>query len=134
MKLLDLMQKDEVDWTSAFRRLGDSARGNDTPFWSLFEDRAGADQWLASWRARLAREADDSSRAAKMDRENPLYIPRNHLVEEALAAAINDDDLGPFEALHHILSEPYTDQGRDKERYTQPAPRDGRVYRTFCGT
>jgi uncharacterized protein YdiU (UPF0061 family) len=132
--LLDLMQKDEVDWTSAFRRLGDSARGDDAPFWSLFEDRAAADRWLSSWRARIARETEDPARAEKMDKANPLYIPRNHLVEEALAAAINDDDLGPFEALHNVLSDPYNDQGRDNERYTQPAPHDGPVYRTFCGT
>jgi uncharacterized protein YdiU (UPF0061 family) len=132
--LLDLMQKDEVDWTSAFRRLGDSARGEDTPFWTLFQDRAAVDQWLTRWRARLAREADDGRRAERMDRENPLYIPRNHLVEEALAAAINDDDLEPFEALHIVLGDPYKDQGPDKDRYAQPAPRDGRVYRTFCGT
>jgi len=132
--LLDLMQKDAVDWTSAFRRLGDSARGDDTPFWTLFEDRAAADQWLSSWRIRLARDTDDGLRAERMDRENPLYIPRNHLVEEALAAAINDDDLEPFQALHEVLSHPYDDQGSDKNRYAQPSPPDGGVYRTFCGT
>lgn len=132
--LLDLMQKDEVDWTSAFRRLGESARGDDTPFWSLFEDRGAADQWLATWRARLAREKENPSRAETMDRENPLYIPRNHLVEEALAAAISENDLGPFEALHGVLANPFEDQGPERERYAQPAPRDGHIYRTFCGT
>ena len=132
--LLDLMQKDEVDWTSAFRRLGDSARGEDTPFWSLFEDRASADGWLGEWRARLARDPDgEPDRALRMDRENPLYIPRNHLVEDALAAAAKDD-LGPFEALHATLARPYDDQGPGKLRYTEPAPRDGPIYRTFCGT
>jgi uncharacterized protein YdiU (UPF0061 family) len=131
--LLDLMQQNHVDWTSAFRRLSDCARGDDTPFWSLFEDRAGADHWLSSWRIRLARESDDG-RAQRMDGENPLYIPRNHLVEEALGAAINDDDLRPFEALHAVLSNPFVDQGPDKTRYAEPAPRDGPVYRTFCGT
>lgn len=132
--LLDLMQKDEVDWTSSFRSLSDSARGDDTPFWSLFADRAAADQWLSTWRARLGQEKDDPFRPQKMDRENPIYIPRNHLVEEALAAAINADDLGPFEALHEVLAKPFADQGESKHRYAQPAPSDGRVYRTFCGT
>jgi uncharacterized protein YdiU (UPF0061 family) len=132
--LLDLMQKDEVDWTSAFRHLGDSARGEDAPFWSLFEDREAADRWLTSWRARLAHENDNPDRAAQMDGENPAYIPRNHLVEAALAAAINDDDLAPFEALHEVLGNPYVDQGPGMERYARPAPRGGAVYRTFCGT
>ena len=103
-------------------------------FWSLFEDRAGADQWLSSWRARLAREPEDNDRARRMDGENPLYIPRNHLVEEALDAAINDDDIEPFEALHKVLASPYADQGPDKARYAQPAPSGGPIYRTFCGT
>ena len=132
--LLDLMQKDEVDWTGAFRSLSNAVRGDDTPFWSLFEDRAAADQWLSTWRTRLGREKDDPGRVDRMDRENPLYIPRNHLVEEALAAAIREDDLGPFDALHEVLSRPYADQGPSRERYTQPAPWDGRIYRTFCGT
>ena len=132
--LLDIMQKDEVDWTGAFRSLGDAVRGDDTPFWSLFEDRAGADHWLSTWLARLGREKDDPGRAEKIDGENPLYIPRNHLVEEALAAAIEEDDLGPFDALHEVLSRPHVDQGPSRARYTQPAPRGGRTYRTFCGT
>jgi uncharacterized protein YdiU (UPF0061 family) len=132
--LLDLLQQDAVDWTSAFRRLGDSARGDDTPFWNLFTDRAAADQWLSAWRTRLAREAEDDRRADRMDRENPLYIPRNHLVEEALAAAVAGDNFAPFEALHRVLATPYDDLGPEKDRYARPAPRDGRVYRTFCGT
>jgi uncharacterized protein YdiU (UPF0061 family) len=133
--LLDLMRQDKVDWTSAFRRLSDCARGDDIPFWSLFADRAGADQWLATWRARLAKQADSpEAQATRMDLENPLYIPRNHLVEEALAAAINEDDLAPFEALHQTLSRPYVDQGKGMEKYARPAPADAPAYRTFCGT
>jgi len=133
--LLDLMQKDRVDWTSAFRLLAKSADGEDTGFWRLFEDRAAADRWLSDWRQRLARDPDgERGRSSRMNRENPRYIPRNHLVEEALAAAAVDDDLRPFEALHAVLSAPYEDQGPDKLRYTEPAPRDGPIYRTFCGT
>jgi serine/tyrosine/threonine adenylyltransferase len=132
--LLTLMQQDRVDWTSAFRKLSDSVRGDDTPFWSLFEDRAAADQWLSAWRERLSREEKDPKRADRMDRENPIYIPRNHLVEEALAAAIDDNDLAPFEKFCQVLATPYVDQGPDRSRYTQPAQQDGRPYRTFCGT
>ena len=132
--LLDLMQSDAVDWTGAFRRLGDCARGNDTPFRSLFGDRAAADRWLTSWRDRLSRDPDGApDRAARMDRENPLYIPRNHLVEEALAAAIAGE-LGPFDTLLSVLADPCADQGPERRRYAEPAPRDGRIYKTFCGT
>ena len=132
--LLSLMHQDAVDWTSAFRALGKSAGGDDTPFWSLFRDRAAVDGWLSDWRMRLAREAAfDDQRSVGMDGVNPIYIPRNHLVEEALAAAINEDDLGPFERLNAVLSTPYEAQA-GADRYAEPAPGGQVPYRTFCGT
>ena len=68
-----------------------------------------------------------------MDRTNPVYIPRNHLVEEALEAA-TAGDLAPFERLLDVVSHPYTDR-RGSERYAEPAtPRFTATYQTFCGT
>jgi uncharacterized protein YdiU (UPF0061 family) len=67
-----------------------------------------------------------------MDRTNPVYIPRNHLVEEALAAA-TADDLGPLQQLLEVLAHPY-DERPGLERYAAPAPGDSGPYRTFCGT
>jgi uncharacterized protein YdiU (UPF0061 family) len=68
-----------------------------------------------------------------MDRLNPIYIPRNHLVEAALAAA-TDGDLAPFEELLEVVTNPY-DMRPGSVRYEQPAPSDfGAAYRTFCGT
>ena len=132
--LLTLMHRDQVDWTRAFRALGNSASGEDTPFWSLFADRAAADSWLSDWRARLSQEPGfEAKRSAGMDRVNPIYIPRNHLVEEALAAAIDEDDLGPFERLNAVLARPYEEQA-GAERYAEPAPTGQSPYRTFCGT
>jgi serine/tyrosine/threonine adenylyltransferase len=67
-----------------------------------------------------------------MDRTNPVYIPRNHLVEEALTAG-TDGDLAPLEQLLEVLSAPY-DERAGLERYAEPAPEDFGRYRTFCGT
>ena len=67
-----------------------------------------------------------------MDAVNPIYIPRNHLVEEALSAATKGD-LAPFEALLSALADPFT-QRDGLERYAQPAPEDFGPYQTFCGT
>jgi uncharacterized protein YdiU (UPF0061 family) len=67
-----------------------------------------------------------------MDRVNPVFIPRNHLVEEALAAA-TDGDLAPLERLVEVVSAPF-DERPDRERYAGPAPADFGTYRTFCGT
>ncbi len=64
---------------------------------------------------------------------NPAFIPRNHRVEEMIAAAIERDDFSPFETMLSVLSRPYDDQP-EHARYAE-APENGGVgYRTFCGT
>jgi uncharacterized protein YdiU (UPF0061 family) len=68
-----------------------------------------------------------------MDRVNPVYIPRNHLVEEALAAA-TAGDLAPFERLVEVVIAPFEERP-GLERYAAGAPEDfGATYQTFCGT
>ncbi len=110
------------DFTLAFRRL---SRGEVHP-----DD----DGWAARYRARLALEPQgEATRRAAMDAVNPLYIPRNHRVEAALAAAIDDDDYRPFEELLQVLAKPFDERPR-YAAYAEP-PRDpDRDYRTYCGT
>jgi uncharacterized protein YdiU (UPF0061 family) len=91
----------------------------------LFIDLAGFDAWLSRWQT-LRPDAD------VMDRNNPIYIPRNHLVEEALAAA-TAGDLGPLDQLLAAVTAPY-DERPGLERYAEPAPEDFGKYQTFCGT
>ena len=123
--LLPLLQAHHVDHTSFFRTLGSAARGAAEPARQLFIDQAGIDAWLARWRA-LDPDGD------AMDRVNPVYIPRNHLVEEALTAA-TDGDLAPLEKLVEAVSAPF-DERAGFERYAAPAPQDFGSYQTFCGT
>jgi len=124
--LLTLLQANRVDFTSFFRRLAAAARGDAEPARELVLDLAAVDGWLEQWRA-----LDPDAEA--MDRVNPVYIPRNHLVEEALDAATSGD-LAPLERLLEALSRPF-DERPGLERYAAPAPEDfGRRYRTFCGT
>ncbi len=124
-ELLALLKNSHVDYTSFFRHLGRAARGDAEPARDLFIDLAGFDGWLARWRA-LRPDAD------VMDRVNPIYIPRNHLVEEALTAA-TAGDLGPLEQLLAAVTAPYN-QRPGLERYASPAPEDFGKYQTFCGT
>jgi uncharacterized protein YdiU (UPF0061 family) len=124
-QLLTLLQDSHVDHTSFFRDLGAAARGDAEPTRGLFLDLAAFDGWLERWRA-LGPDAD------VMDRVNPVYIPRNHLVEEALAAA-TEDDLDPLERLLDAVAAPY-DQRPGLQRYAAAAPKDFGAYRTFCGT
>lgn len=67
-----------------------------------------------------------------MDRVNPLYVPRNHQVEDALTAA-TAGELGPFQRLLDVLARPY-DERPGLEAYALPAGADFGAYRTFCGT
>jgi uncharacterized protein YdiU (UPF0061 family) len=124
-ELLGLLEKDHVDLTSFFRGLGAAARGDVEPTRNLFLDLAGIDGWLERWRA-LGPDA------VAMDRVNPVYIPRNHLVEEALTAA-TEGDLDPLQRLLDAVTRPY-DERPGLERYAAPAPQDFGTYRTFCGT
>lgn len=132
---LALMQSNRVDFTLGWRRLADAAQGDDLPPRALFGDAAALQAWLARWRARCATDAGDATaRAQRMRSVNPLVIPRNHLVEEALAAASDRADLGPFARLLDALRRPY-DDAPGHARYAEPAPADVTAsYRTFCGT
>ncbi|KAA1428385.1 protein adenylyltransferase SelO [Nocardioides antri] len=124
-KLLELLRESHVDHTSFWRHLSTAARGDAEPARGLFLDLSAIDGWLEGWRA-LYPDPD------AMDRVNPLYIPRNHLVEEALRAATNDD-LVPLHALLQAVRQPF-DATPGLERYADPAPEDFGRYQTFCGT
>ncbi len=123
--VLTLLQANHVDYTRFFRGLGVAARGDVVPIREEFLDLAGFDAWTKRWRA-LHPDAD------AMDRVNPVYIPRNHLVEEALSAA-TDGDLGAFDQLLEVVTDPFT-QRPGLERYSEAAPVDFGAYRTYCGT
>jgi serine/tyrosine/threonine adenylyltransferase len=130
---LGLLNAQRVDWTSAFRALSAAARGDAGPARALFAEPEPFDAWRERWLGRLAAAGDRAAAADAMDRVNPVYIPRNHLVEEALAAA-TAGDLGPVERLVEVLRSPY-DVQPGAQAYASPASTEfGSCYRTFCGT
>jgi uncharacterized protein YdiU (UPF0061 family) len=123
--LLALVQADHVDHTSFFRSLGAAARDDAEPARGMFLDVAGFDAWAERWLA-VGPDAD------AMDRVNPAYVPRNHLVEEALTAATAGDH-EPFDRQLEVVTAPY-DERPGLERYAEPAPDSFAGYQTFCGT
>jgi len=128
---LTALEGKKVDYTLAFRRLADAVLGDEEPIRALFADPSSYDQWSGPWRARLAREAvDPMARAKAMRRVNPVFIPRNHRVEEALSAAVERGDYTPFETLLHILERPYADQP-EFAAFAEPAAEGGARYQTF---
>ena len=140
---LTLLHANQVDFTLGWRRLADVAAGDEAPLRALFADARAPDAWLVRWRARCASESVSaphiaeiavSERAKAMRSVNPNIIPRNHRVEEALAAASDQDDLVPFQRLLSALRRPY-DDADELAPYAEPAPIAVTVcYRTFCGT
>ena len=138
---LALLQAGRVDFTLGWRHLAAAASGDEAPLRALFTDARALDEWLPRWRGRCASEDGgegmDSAgveRAERMRRVNPRVIPRNHRVEEALAAASNEDDFVPFERLLDALRRPY-DEAQDLAPYAEPAPAAVTAcYQTFCGT
>jgi uncharacterized protein YdiU (UPF0061 family) len=132
---LALLQAQAVDFTLGWRRLGDAAEGREDALRALFAEPAALDGWLARWRERGARDAMlPAERAARMRQASPWIIARNHRVEEALAAAAEGDDLGPFERLLAALRTPF-DELPAQAPFAEPAPAAVTAcYRTFCGT
>ncbi|MCK7611168.1 protein adenylyltransferase SelO [Roseibium sediminicola] len=132
-ELLTLMHQQATDYTLCFRRLGDAVTGATDRLRDLFVDPTAIDGWLVRWRQRLEREgrANEDVKSG-MDAVNPLYIPRNHKVEETLQAA-ETGDYAPVKALLEVLSSPFEEQP-GRELYAEPAPDSFGPYRTFCGT
>jgi uncharacterized protein YdiU (UPF0061 family) len=132
-QLLVALRAQQIDYTSFFRALSSAVLGNSASVRSLFHDPASFDAWAARWHAELARQWPDlRATALAMDQVNPVYIARNHKVEEALAAATGGD-FEPFCRLLDVITYPFDDRP-GFESYAVAAPPGTARYRTFCGT
>ena len=135
--LLSTMERESLDFTTTFRALAahlrsttDSTSAVHPPLLRNSEELAGLTDWIDAWGAIIT---DPVETAARMDEVNPAYIPRNHLVEEALGAA-GSGDFAPFEALLEVIRNPFTERA-EWARYAEPAPEQfAATYVTFCGT
>ena len=132
---LALLSRQSVDYTLAWRYLADAVEGHDRPLQTLFREPSMLSLWLERWRTRLDREhLEATTRATAMRQVNPLYIPRNHRVEEALAAATDTADLASFDRLLKAVTHPF-DEDPQLAAYATPAPAEVTAcYQTFCGT
>jgi serine/tyrosine/threonine adenylyltransferase len=120
--LLDQMQLTQADFTLTFCKL------------SIGEDIPELSVWTEKWRDRLARDPQSTEdRRLMMRSVNPVFIPRNHLVEEMIKAAVEHGDYTPFENMLSVLMHPYDEQP-DAARYAEAPPPPEQAYRTFCGT
>jgi uncharacterized protein YdiU (UPF0061 family) len=100
----------------------------------IFDFSEAFKPWLEIWQKRLSDDTQSASeRQAAMYATNPAFIPRNHLVEEALEAAAIDEDFSPFHRLVERLSNPFEFDSADARLAAPPQP-EQIVQQTFCGT
>ncbi|HHT51534.1 MAG TPA: YdiU family protein [Eubacteriaceae bacterium] len=130
-RLLELMEKNRADFTITFRDLSQnkvSSHEND-----LYSTREFI-QWYKSWQERLARQSETTESSLQlMKNNNPSIIPRNHRVEEALDAAVDNGDFYVMNDLLNALANPY-EYSNYQEKYSNPPPCTDKPYMTFCGT
>ncbi|WP_127531798.1 protein adenylyltransferase SelO [Paenibacillus kobensis] len=130
-ELLGLMQRHRADYTNTFRAL---TLGEHEAVRSALGESEEYAQWHARWQARLGRQPESVDAARDlMRRSNPAVIPRNHRVEEALDAAVEQGDYSVMERLLAALSKPYA-YSPEQDVYCELPSSTGLPYRTFCGT
>ena len=127
---LQNMANAKADFTAFFSTLVEVVEtGDDTKLLRFFINPVVAKDWLAQWRARLDGHTESLTQMVK---SNPILIPRNHRVEQALAAA-NLDNLSPLHRLTNVLSSPF-DKHEGDEDLALPPTEIEEVTQTFCGT
>ena len=132
--LLEIMEEEKADFTNSFRLLSKALIGDTQSIRKLFNNSRRFDGWIMVWQERISQEGVAEEKiASSMDKVNPMYIPRNHKVEEALEACVFDNDMKPFTKLYSVLQNPYHEI-IGLESFAEPAPEFSIPYRTFCGT
>lgn len=134
--LLAVMHANQADFTLTFHGIAEAAQDQQTEpvVRGLFADPAAFDGWALKWRARLLLETTlPEARAEAMRAVNPMVIPRNHRVEQAINAAVEREDFSPFAELLTVVTRPY-EQLNALAAYANPPQPDERVLETFCGT
>ena len=131
--LFSLLHAQRVDHTMFFRRLSSAVGGDTTSVRALFAEPSSFDPWAQRWAHLRSDQRDPDAVGAAMNAVNPIYVPRNHLVEEALDAASTANDLVPLHRLIEAVTQPFQERP-GFERYTQPAPASFGRFQTFCGT
>ncbi|MGB5953567.1 MAG: protein adenylyltransferase SelO family protein, partial [Ornithinimicrobium sp.] len=132
--LLAIMAARSADFTATFRALAQFLRDDEAPAAALIGSDPITAAWLRRWRNAVTLGGlSDADVATAMDAVNPLYIPRNHLVDEALVAAV-DGDMTPFRTLLEVVTSPYVER-EGAQRYAEPGSAAFAAgFRTFCGT
>ena len=134
-KLLKIMLDNQSDYTLTFLYLSDIIKGKgDNLFKQQFLKPNQISHWLKEWKESIKdQNLAKKEIALSMENSNPVFIPRNHLIERAIESAVVNNDFSEMNTLMTILSSPYKEQSKYGE-YMKPPKSHEVVHQTFCGT
>jgi len=133
---LELLQMEELDFTSTFRKLSSKTSDEkfDDEFLKEFKNKRNGKNWLMTWKKRIYDEKKSLDEVSDfMKANNPIYIPRNHLIERAIKEAVHGNDFSFMRKFLSILRSPYRDL-KIESFFSAPPRTDELVKKTFCGT
>ena len=132
-RLLKIMHEEKPDYTLSFRHLSDVINNEEEAFKSQFTNKDLISDWINSWKTLLNKEPNKTDDIYNtMNSVNPIYIPRNHLVEEALKYATEMNDLNKVHELLKVLQNPYDSISATSVYQSTPSSEEN--YVTYCGT
>ena len=133
--LLSIMHQNGADFTLTFRSLSSAIKGNDDHFLKCFDNHEEPKDWLQKWKKLLKKEKGniDENLVENLNSINPIYIPRNHMIERAIREYQENNTHKIMDELLEVTANPFLDQ-KNKEDYVLPAKEDEQVTQTFCGT
>lgn len=132
-ELLQIMKNNNTDFTQTFRYLGNYISGNPEKLLNLFHNKKEINNWLKNWEKNLPGKEEKVAALKSILNNNPIYIPRNHKVEEAINSSSGFNNHTPLIRLLNALSLPYTEIS-GLEEFIMPAAEGQKVLKTFCGT
>ena len=122
-----MLHSESIDFTLSFRNLAKIVDQSLTIEDSVFNKSKDFSIWYKSWK----KEINVANVSIEMNLKNPCYIPRNHIIEDALMNAV-DGDMKEINLIAELLKEPFTEKN-GYEKYSL-APSSNEPYITYCGT
>ncbi len=135
-ELLDIMHKEEIDYTLTFRYLSYLAADKEFDYGDVYIPSISLNKWIEKWFMRLIKENNSFKEISNMMlKENPAIIPRNHQIEKTIKYAVEHQDFTKGNYLLQALSNPYDIKHEQEHKTYIVAPKQNeRVCKTFCGT
>ncbi len=127
---LSILEKNKIDFTNGFRILS-KVLLQESSFY--IEDNQYLN-WQNEWRRRLNHQNLDLNKISqKMDKVNPILIPRNHIIADIIQKSVFENDYSKFHEILQAIRHPFSENKKYTNYYEPPKECD-KVVNTFCGT